>query len=66
MRFFPKTVIVVIGICLLMMTHSSLVFEVLGQPNAINISDYDLEFTPHTLQNSSVAGDNNTSHSDVN
>ena len=49
-----------------MITHSSLVFEVLGQPNAINISDYDLEFTPHTLQNSSVAGDNNTSHSDAN
>ena len=49
-----------------MMTHSSLVFEVLGQPNAINISDYDFEFSLHTLQNSSVASDNNTSHSDTN
>lgn len=66
MRSFPKTVIVVVAVCLLMMTHSSLVFEVLAQSNAINISDYDLEFTPHTLQNSSVASDNNTSHSDAN
>ncbi|MDF0682352.1 MAG: hypothetical protein P0116_15455 [Candidatus Nitrosocosmicus sp.] len=49
-----------------MMTHSSLVFEVSGQPNAINISDYDLEFTPHSLQNSSIASDNDTSHSDSN
>ncbi len=29
-----------------MMTHSSLLFKVSGQPNATNISDYDVEFAP--------------------